>query len=38
MPERYEQEIEEILRNVERTRPKPSLGWHWSPKHETRDV
>lgn len=26
MPERYEREIEDILRNVERTRPKPSLG------------
>lgn len=25
MPERYEREIEDILRNVERTRPKPSL-------------
>ncbi len=26
MPNKYEREIEEILRNMERTEPKPSLG------------
>lgn len=25
MPERYEREIDDLLRNMERTRPKPSL-------------
>ena len=26
MPNKYEREIEEILRNMERTEPKPGLG------------
>ena len=36
MPNKYEREIEEILRNMERTEPKASLGQKFGGRHRQR--